>query len=536
MEHVARTLVVTSVAALGACTLLGLFDAPLGGECEEDADCDLTGYVEDPAVRAVCDTIDLRCRCEDADGDGHMPAACRDLPFIGGGEDCDDADPEVNPDAVELCNGRDDDCDGRVDDGPEPPAHSQASCVAGTWTVTGCADGWDDCDGDGSNGCEAGLETWRTCGSCELRCGTGDTCEAGACLEVAVAMVSAGDRHTCAVRENGAVVCWGDDASGQLGDGEAGGWSGEPVLVGALEASGVWAGGTHACAVGEDGTVSCWGANERRQLGVAQPDVTAVPIALDLSGPVSEVGAGEAHGCARLDDRSVICWGDNSDGQVGSGEVASILAPKSALLEGAEAVRLAVGARHTCVHDAKGRVICWGDNSDYQVGVPERGRVYEPREAGLSGARAVTCGGSHTCAWLGGADVRCWGRNESGQLGDGTRVGPTFVPVAVSGLAEDVVEVAAGGEHTCARTAQGTAACWGANGRGQLGDGTTEDRLGPVLVSGLEGVRRIAAAAFHTCAVLDDGGVACWGANDSGQLGDGTTDESHVPVEVLGLP
>ncbi len=78
----------------------------------------------------------------------------------------------------------------------------------------------------------------------------------------------------------------------------------------------------------------------------------------------------------------------------------------------------------------------------------------------------------------------------------------------------------------------GTAWCWGYNGSGQLGDGSTTNRLTPVQVSGLSNVQAISAGAYHTCAVLSDGSTWCWGYNDSGRLGDGTTTERHTPVQV----
>ena len=128
--------------------------------------------------------------------------------------------------------------------------------------------------------------------------------------------------------------------------------------------------------------------------------------------------------------------------------------------------------------------------------------------------------------------VKCWGDNEYGQLGDGTTT-DRLTPVEVSGPTSDVMMVAAGKYHTCAVTNVGGVKCWGKNDNGQLGDGTTTQRLTPVDVSGLtSGVTAIAASWFRTCAVTNAGGVKCWGA---GYLGDGMTAQRLTPVDVSGL-
>lgn len=147
---------------------------------------------------------------------------------------------------------------------------------------------------------------------------------------------------------------------------------------------------------------------------------------------------------------------------------------------------------------------------------------------------AISAGEVHTCAVTEPGMAWCWGYNGQGQLGHGTTAS-TSVPAMIKGLTE-VVDIAAGKLHSCAITAKGEAWCWGHNAHGQLGDGSTTASLVPVRVSGLEDVMAIAVGESFSCAVTATEGKAwCWGANAAGQLGNGTTTPSLVPVEVQGL-
>lgn len=155
--------------------------------------------------------------------------------------------------------------------------------------------------------------------------------------------------------------------------------------------------------------------------------------------------------------------------------------------------------------------------------------VLGPREsAAASGVGLevvdIAAGGAHTCAVTTAGAVKCWGWNNVGQLGDGTTTNRA-VPTDVVGLSSGVVAVAAGDMHTCALTASGGLKCWGWNSWEQLGDGTSTDRHTPVDVTGLgSGVAYVEAGWRGTCAVTTSGGLKCWG--------DGY---GNTPVDVSGL-
>ncbi len=347
-----------------------------------------------------------------------------------------------------------------------------------------------------------------------------------------VAAIAAGGGHSCALLTTGGVKCWGNNESGQLGDGTA---------------TSIAAGGDHTCALLTTGGVKCWGDNGDGQLGDGTTTQRSTPVdVVGLASGVAAIDAGSLHTCALLTAGGVKCWGDNWYGQLGDGtrterwtpvDVVGLASGAASIAAGGDHESIAACGDHTFDLLTTGGVKCWGVNWYGQLGDGTTTQHSTPVDVvGLgSGVAAVAAGGDHTCALLTTGGVKCWGWNYYGQLGDGTTA-QRSVPVDVVGLGSGVAAIAACYLHTCALTTINGAKCWGWNEYGQLGDGTTTSRSTPVDVVGLgSGVAAIAAGEEHTCALLTTGGVKCWGRNRDGQLGDGTTSPRITPVDVVGL-
>lgn len=400
--------------------------------------------------------------------------------------------------------------------------------------------------------------------------------------------ITAGGLHTCAVLDNGHVRCWGQNANGQLGTGTRAATTVPLEVSGITTALTVTGGSTHTCALLHDGKVMCWGNGGSGQLGNGRtsppyPDVlTPTFVGLDPDGnpdtPVvplegfTAIAAGGFHTCGLRNDGKVMCWGHDGSGQLGDGGgLGTSYTPvtvkhdhdadaTTALVDLDHVVAVTSGEYHGCAVLDTGAVKCWGHNGFGQLGdgtttdrtfavavtgFPEddgHPPAHDPHKA-----LAVSAGESHTCAVIDNNRARCWGHNFFGQLGNNTFTdSSTPVPVKydvdgspiTTGDVDELTGVTAittGQFHSCARLSGNTVRCWGQNGRGQLGTGGTSEKEKLALpVTGLTGVRAVTAGGFHTCVMVTGNSMRCWGYNFYGQLG-AYRSSSPTPVTVTAL-
>lgn len=336
-----------------------------------------------------------------------------------------------------------------------------------------------------------------------------------------VAHLSIDDDSSCVLHVDGGVSCWGENSVGHVGDGMSAPRS-TPYRVPGVDAEALALGGDHVCTVASDGGTVCWGSNLDGQLGVSggggSPRVRA-----GIDGLVA-IAAGFDHTCGIDATGQLWCWGKDDDGELGNGDTTDQFTPVR--VDGiGSVVAVDASSTNTCALAADGAVWCWGFGARGAIG---DGRIAqnEPRRVGDAGVLGV--GERHTCSATNDFQVRCWGDNSAGQLGDGTMLDrATPVTVAFT-FPATTAELALGDSHTCARLTSGEVWCWGANGNGQLGDGTTTSRSMPAVVNLPSAARQIASASRTVCANLDTDALYCWG----NRAGDNTTNDRPSPFLV----
>jgi len=426
---------------------------------------------------------------------------------------------------------------------------------------------------DGSRGPDA---TIGTDGGAVLDAGPPDAGSIGTLIALA-----AGIDHVCALYSGGPVYCWGDNSDGAGGQGSAASIvppgrvvlsTGVPLANATQIASN--AGANHTCALRSDGSVVCWGSNSLGQCGADAP-VGEAPRAYTVPGVTGAVavGAGTEHSCAVLSNGRVSCWGNNATGQLGSGSItpASSSAPVTMLQVGVDenveitdAVAVVGGRSHTCVlHGTGSRMTCVGSNSagGGWTGILGRGTLAEgsypvANDVALpvsTTVKSMHIGtgfyASHTCVIATAGRPICWGTNTYSQLASSGGGIPT--PQQIDAYYTQPSLVALGRDFTCVAYVNSDfgerVACQGSNGSGQLGDsksGVSSDSIPDDVGTALDrstflsGVELMTAGAQFVCVKLATGNVTCWGSNTGEVFGAAgpTRTFCDLSATVPGLP
>ena len=361
---------------------------------------------------------------------------------------------------------------------------------------------------------------------------------AGVAVAGSPALVGAGQGDSCTVvTASQQVWCWGNGPGGGRAPTQV---KGLPPIVSVAN------GLTHVCAIDTTHNIWCWGSDTFGELGNGTTGQFFGTPAKVANIQATQISAGSNSTCAITLATTVKCWGDNNYGELGDGNTNDASTPK--LVSGlTDVVSLAVGYFHACAAVSAGTIACWGDNGNGELAAnpatTQSSDVPIPfREVNFT---SLAAGFSDTCGIAAGVgQLYCWGTGFDGVLGDGN-TSDEDTPTPVNVLTSGVVQVSAGLEATCARTAT-QAFCWGDGAYGQLGVGKWSQgpQTSPLPVFGLKSNPTggsgaplwIAAGYDHVCAAVAPAQVKCWGRGLDGQLGNGIVEEEDVPTEVIGLP
>ena len=326
--------------------------------------------------------------------------------------------------------------------------------------------------------------------------------------------VSAGYQHSCGLATDNTVHCWGRDIAGET---RAPG--GEFIAVSA--------GSSFSCGVRTNNSIQCWGINDHgRATPPIVPGLVETPEAssgVAATSGLTVISAGNRHACAIRADKSVVCWGDNTESQLNSPQ--------------GEFLTVSAGAFHTCAIRVDNTLACWGHNPDGQASPPQGEfltvsagafhtcavSVLENNDLsgqcwgfsaqgrttpGIALYSDVSAGLYHSCGLKTDKTVQCWGDNASGQ---GGVEDPTSITCSFAGcrqnllpIAGEFIAISAGGSHTCAIRVDNTLSCWGSNEDGQL-----NSPPGSFL--------SVSSGFKHSCALSTGNTVHCWGANLAGE-------------------
>jgi hypothetical protein len=465
---------------------------------------------------------------DDADGDGHEAASC-------GGDDCSDDDLATHPGAPELCNARDDDCDGVVDGAAasaacmaSAPPMSTSLCGAGACEIT-CSDPdadlvggacvqHDDCAGVTAcapGSCIDGVRSY----TCSCPTGYQGTT---ACTDVdeCASTNDCDDSPAACVNDPGAYHCACPDTHRGEGKGAHGC---------TRKATAIAAGVGHTCALLRGGRVKCWGRNDFGQLGVTAAGLGDALPYVPLRTTAVAIAVGSDLSCAVLSDGAAKCWGYAQYGATGDSTSPNGLSMFDAPLP-RSATQLATGSGYGYALLDDRSIGRWGAAfAAYPIAPGRKVKAFD---------RSPLYDGYHLCALLDNGVVTCWPgysyySDSYGTLGPNYNdaLPPESRPVIAFGSGQLTTQIATGSQHSCALLDSGAIKCWGRNDFGQLGigdavhRGVSVDQMGDALPAlNLGGATKaIAAGQHHSCALLSDGKITCWGLNDAGQLGRGDT-------------
>jgi alpha-tubulin suppressor-like RCC1 family protein len=333
------------------------------------------------------------------------------------------------------------------------------------------------------------------------------------------------------------VWTWGMNSSGQLGDGTVTSRSSPGTTAGGgTNWSSVSIGQQHSAAIKTDGVLWTWGNNACGRLGDSTITARSSPGTIASGTNWSSVSSGLYHTAAIKTDGTLWTWGSNAYGRLGDGTTTYRSSPGTTAGGGTNWSSVSGGQSHTAAVKTDGTLWTWGNNACGRLGDSTITCRSSPGTTAGGGTNwsSVSGGSSHTVGVKTDGTLWTWGWNCRGQLGDGT-ITARNSPRTTAGGGTNWSSVSGGYSHTAAIKTDGTLWTWGSNAYGRLGDGTTTYRSSPgTTAGGGTNWSSVSGGQSHTAAVKTDGTLWTWGNNACGRLGDSTITARSSPGTTAG--
>lgn len=284
-----------------------------------------------------------------------------------------------------------------------------------------------------------------------------------------------------------------------------------------MEAGKASIGWYHTCGIKLDDTLWCWGNNNYGTIGDNTYVQRLVPTAVSGGGTWKMVAAGEQHTCGIKSDDSMWCWGTDNYDQLGNGASGSSPVPV-AVSGGGTWKWVTSGYQYSCGIKTDDTLHCWGENYYGQLGDNTTTQRAVPTAISGGGTWKKVDGGEITTCGIKSDDTGwCWGHGGDAKVGDGSFT-QRNAPVSISGGGTWKQIDSGGWFHSCGIKSDDTTYCWGLGGFGAIGNGSyVVHQTTPAAVSGGMTWKGVSAAAYNNCAIASDDSLWCWGLlTDSG--------------------
>jgi uncharacterized repeat protein (TIGR02543 family) len=380
-----------------------------------------------------------------------------------------------------------------------------------------------------------------------------------------ITSISLGASYSSVLTSDGRLFTWGYNSGGQLGNGTTVDqytpiditsyfYLNENEIITSISM-----GWSHSSALTSEGRLFTWGGNYFGQLGDGTTIDRLIPTEITSNFNLAEgeiitnISLG-GHSSALTSEGRLFTWGGNSYGELGDGTTTSKNTPTEitnqfSLGIGERIVGISLGHLHSSAYTSLGRLFTWGENENGRLGDGTTTDRWVPTEITNQFSlyldetiTNVSLGDSHSSALTSNGRVFTWGSNSNGQLGDSTtitRATPTEITTHFNlGLGETIISINLGNSHSSALTSTGKVFTWGANGSGQLGDGTYADNYSPTEITSQfilgagETIVSISFGRYHSSVFTSSGFLFTWGYNSTGQLGDGTIIDRLNPIKL----